>query len=462
MYKDEPIDQLDQTVETPSEVELPQVPSSDPSPSLKGKVIKGSLWTLFGHGANQVLRLGSNLILTRLLFPEAFGLMLLVQTFMVGLEMFSDVGINPSIVQNQRGEDQNFLDTAWTIQAFRGFALWFCACIIAVPAATFYKEPMLMQLLPVTGLNAFLAGLNSTKLATAHRKLDLAKLTVVELGSYFISIMVMIILAFFYRSVWALVLGGLVGSLTRLIASHIYLPGERNQFHWDKDAFSSLNRFGRWIFISTVLGFFASQGDRLVLGRLLNVAFLGIYGIALNLSSMANTIVDQISGKVLFPSYSELVRERPEELYPILRKARITLTSVSLGCSLFLVLLGNQLIDLLYDNRYAEAGWILQVLAIGFVARVLSTTYGDVLLAKGQTFLTAMLIAINITIQFTAMPLGNYLGGPHGVIVGVAFTHWIMYCVDAMFYSRLRLWQPEVDLPAIAAAAGMTAYVYFT
>lgn len=73
--------------------------------------------------AQQLIRLGSNLILTRLLFPEAFGLMALVQTFMTGLAMFSDIGIGPSIIQNRRGEDPDFLNTAWTIQIGRGVML---------------------------------------------------------------------------------------------------------------------------------------------------------------------------------------------------------------------------------------------------------------------------------------------------------------------------------------------------
>jgi hypothetical protein len=61
-----------------------------------------------------------DLILTRLLFPEAFGLMALVQVFMGGLQMFSDLGVNMSIIQSKRGEDPDFLNTAWTFQILRG------------------------------------------------------------------------------------------------------------------------------------------------------------------------------------------------------------------------------------------------------------------------------------------------------------------------------------------------------
>ena len=64
---------------------------------------RGSLWTVVDFGGNQFLRLASNLLLTRLLFPEAFGLMAIVQVFITGLEMFSDAGVQSSIIQNKRG-----------------------------------------------------------------------------------------------------------------------------------------------------------------------------------------------------------------------------------------------------------------------------------------------------------------------------------------------------------------------
>ena len=63
-------------------------------------------------------------MLTRLLFPEAFGLMALIQTFMIGLAMFSDLGIGPAIIQSDRGEDPDFLNTAWVMQILRGICLW--------------------------------------------------------------------------------------------------------------------------------------------------------------------------------------------------------------------------------------------------------------------------------------------------------------------------------------------------
>ena len=97
----------------------PLVKHNESKRSLKSLALKGSVWTLGGYGIAQLLRLVSNVVLAKLLFPEAFGLMVLVTIFMQGIAMFSDIGIIPSIIQNKRGDDPRFLNTAWTIQVIR-------------------------------------------------------------------------------------------------------------------------------------------------------------------------------------------------------------------------------------------------------------------------------------------------------------------------------------------------------
>src|SRR5436190_19575910 len=129
--------------------------------SLRGRAIKSSVWMMIGWALGQVIRFGGNLILSRLLFPELFGLMALVNVFFQGLQMFSDVGIGPAIIQNKKGDEPRFVNTAWTIQCARGFVLTLVGCLLAWPIAKFYREPRLVWLFPLVAANAALAGFNS-------------------------------------------------------------------------------------------------------------------------------------------------------------------------------------------------------------------------------------------------------------------------------------------------------------
>src|SRR5882757_5806108 len=142
-------------------VTLPASDIARPAPaSLETRALRGSLWALAGHAGGQLLRLGGNLVLWRLLYAEAFGLMAIVNVFMQGLAMFSDVGIGPSIIQSDRGDDPDYLNTAWTIQALRGFALFAVAALAAVPVAHFYGEPELATLIPLVSAGSILSGFN--------------------------------------------------------------------------------------------------------------------------------------------------------------------------------------------------------------------------------------------------------------------------------------------------------------
>jgi len=387
---------------------------------LKARAVRGSAWTIGGFGTSQVLRLGSNLVLTRLLFPEAFGLMALVQVFMQGLNMFSDVGIRPSIIQNERGDDPDFLNTAWTIQAVRGVVLWLIACLGAYPFAHFYGEPMLMWLIPVAGLTAVIAGFNSTALATAGRHLTIGRLTSLEFVTQIISIIVMITCALIWRSVWALVIGGLAGSAFKMLLSHAWLATFRNRLHWDRATVRELVRFGKWIFVSTAVTFVASQADRLLLGRLMSMEFLGIYSIATMLALMPRKLVERLAASVLFPALAAHARQDHRRLQSKVLEARRVVLPPAMVMILAVILLGPTFFESLYDPRYHEAGWMAQLFSISTWLVVLAESARRVLVAMGRTGPQAAANAADAIVTIAACVIGFVLFQAPGLILGYA------------------------------------------
>ncbi len=205
--------------------------------------------------------------------------MALVAVIMQGLAMFSDVGVSPAIMQSKRGDDQKFLDTAWTIQVMRGVMLWAFACIIAIPVAGLYQEPLLAWILPCAGISLLISGFNPTRIDTANRHLLLGRLTGLDLIAQASGIVIAVILAWYLHSVWALVISGIASSSILLALYNLYLPGQRNSFHWERKSADELIGFGKWIFLSTICGFLYMQGDKLLLGKYLPLDQFGIYNI---------------------------------------------------------------------------------------------------------------------------------------------------------------------------------------
>src|SRR5205823_683589 len=105
------------------ELSLPPAPPPEAvekaPPSLKKAVLSTAAWTAAGFGTLLLFRFASNAILTYLLDPKVFGLMMLVNVFIVGLHMFTDIGTGLSVIRSPRGDDPDFLNTAWTIQVLR-------------------------------------------------------------------------------------------------------------------------------------------------------------------------------------------------------------------------------------------------------------------------------------------------------------------------------------------------------
>ncbi|MCB2425874.1 oligosaccharide flippase family protein [Methylophaga pinxianii] len=424
-----------------------------PERSLKKLAVNGSIWTLGGYAAAQALRLASNVILAKLLFPEAFGLMVLVTIFMQGISMFSDIGIGPSIIQNKRGDDASFLNTAWTIQVIRGFAIWIIACISAYPYAAIYNEPLLSSMLPIAGLTAVIAGFNSTSLATSNRKLNLGKLTIIEFIAQAISIIVMIGWVLIHPTVWGLVAGGIVSALVKMSLSHTWLADKKNKLFWDKDAAGRLFRFGRWILASTALTFFAKQIDRMLLGFYLGTATLGIYSIAVMFKDTANASIQMLGSKVLFPSYSELVRSGDDNrVYKALKKTRLIMIVGSWVVSILLIFLGPVIIGYLYDERYSDAIWMIQILPLGPLVGVLSLTYQNMYLAKGRSDFITLILVLQLILQTFVIIAGYYYFQLLGVIIGLAMIGWLIYPINAYLIHKLKLWQPGIDITVIMAA----------
>lgn len=422
---------------------------------VRARAVRGSALTVMNLAGHNLLRLASNLILTRLLFPEAFGMMALVQVFITGLEMFSDLGIKSSIIQHARGDDPDFLNTAWTLQILRGGVLWGATALLALPAAWIYDTPMLAQLLPVAGLNALITGFQTTNLATANRHLRLGRQTMVQLGSQALGIVVMVALAWLMQSVWALVIGGLIGNLFKVAMLHVLLPGIRNRLHWEPAAFRALIGFGGYIFLATVAGFIINQGDRAILGGFIPLAELGVYNIGLFLGVLPVTLGKTIANKVIFPLYRlKPPSESPETQRQVFRARRlVALTGLGLGA--VLAWSGPWLIELMYDPRYHGAGAILVLVSLAAVPQATFAGYDPALLANGDSRRFFLLLAATALMQTLLLFAGLRLWGLGGAILAPGLAALAAYPLRWMFLRRYA----ANDNPGDAAllAAGLLA-----
>ena len=269
--------------------------------SLRRLILGAGICIIIQQIVGSALRLGGNVLLTRLLPPEAFGVMAVVYVVSTGLSLMSDLGISQNVQVSARGDDPVFLQTAWTVQVLRGL---FIALACAISAAVIYASASFGLLDPGTvyhdaqlpadhlrlRLHNLRRGVRVDPHRQAQRRLNLGRLTVLELGSQFAGLIGMVTLAYYLRSVWALVAGAVISGLVKMIGSHTMLPGVKARFRWDHECLRNLVHFGRWIMVSSTLCFLAQSGDRLILGGIVDARTVGYYSIAVILLGVIQTL----------------------------------------------------------------------------------------------------------------------------------------------------------------------------
>ena len=425
--------------------------------ALRARSTRGALVSVGGQALSQILRLGGNLILARLLYPEAFGLMALVNLLMLGLQAVSDVGVQPALIRHHRGDDRRFLDTAWTLQASRGALLWLVGSLAALPMALFYREPALSSLVPVACLGVLVTGLSSTKLATYTRRMAPSRIVAIEVGSQAAALGVLVALAFVWRSVWVLVIGGLVAATLRCVLSHVVLGGAMNRPAWDRAAARELIAFGRWILVSTALTFVALRVDIALLGRLLPVEVLGVYSIGIVLPTAVRDVLGQIGRFVVLPALSVSQRAGSDVLVAnYLRMQRMSAPAAVLGLTAA-AFAAPAFFIFLYDDRYHAAAWIAQLALAGTWFSYLAEVGGAALVAIGDSRAWALCTALRAVVMTVGCALGFAVGALPGLILGSGAASCVTYLFTGRQLARHGVRTLATDLRYTALGAVLAA-----
>lgn len=394
---------------------------------LRARALRGTAFTVLLYGTQNILRLGSNLILTRLLFPEAFGLMALMMVVISGVNLFTDIGMQAVVVRSPRGDDPAFLDTAWTVQILRGGLLYVILLSVAPYAAAFYNEPMLVGLIAVGGLQLVSGGLTSVAYLTASRHIRLERVSMLQITAQVISVAVMIALAYWFRSVWALAVGAMLQSTVFAVLSHTALKGPRRRFRIERAAFFEIFHFGKYIFFATIAGFFLIQGDRAVLGKLIPLNELALFAIALVFVQATYDLTNAIGARIVFPLYAQRPPGDSAENWRRIARARWLLSLGSCGILSILALSGNWLIRVLYDPRYEAAGPILVLLAIGTLLKLIVLSYPAMALSAGRSGRFALYLSFAAALYIGVLILGVQQAGIVGAALAPAAASVLAY-----------------------------------
>jgi O-antigen/teichoic acid export membrane protein len=332
------------------------------------------------------------------------------------------------------------------VQLLRGGLL--CVVVLAMAAAlqfaagagvfapgTAYADPRLPLMMSVFAVAALLQGAESTKLAMAQRELRGGQLARLEIVSQLVAMVVTLALALATRSVWALLVGTLVASAARTAGSHLYLPGAAARPCWDRSCAREIVGFGKWIFLSSIIGFIAANGEKIILGGSLNAGTFGVFAVAGALLAAVTGVYAVLNGHVIFPSLSHALRTDHAHAARAYTRAQQA-ADLFLGSTAGLLLTaGPWIVWLLYDARYHAAGWMLQMLGLNLLA-MRHQVVEQLMFARGEPGWVSANNALRAIGLAVLIPAGFAVAGERGAIAGVVLAQFASWPLSLWFKYR--------------------------
>jgi lipopolysaccharide exporter len=393
--------------------------------SLLMRVARGSAWIGAADFTTNFCRFFRNAVLTRILAPDAFGILAIIQAIIATMESLTQIGLSDAIIQNSNSHDNEFINRAWWLSFLRCSVIYSIMFISAPLISEFYKNSELEILLKISFLSVVFSGLISPKAYLEIKKMNFKTWVIINHGGALLGICTAIITAIFVRNVFALIIGLTSEALARCILSYIFCPfcpsiPQKNY------SSKSLSKYIRGYFGLPIMALVYNQIDIFLIGKVCSSEELGLYNMALTLAQMPAVIAVTILGNVGMSAFSEIQDDKPR-----LCKAITGVTSVALAIGVplayYAMIFGKDLLSVIYGSIYGSISIPFAFLILRTMIQIMGAPIVTLFNAIGKpnisrNFATLRAIVL-ILIAYPAISLYGLLGASVSGLVAMFISY---------------------------------------
>ena len=401
--------------------------------SLKQKTIKGVVWSSVQRFGTMAITFASNIILARLLSPDDYGCIGMLMIFISLSASFIDGGFGSALIQKKEPTNEDYSTIFyWNIALSLVLygVLFMCAPLIA----SFYRIPLLSDVLRVQGVVLIFNALSIIQQNQLRKKLLFKKLAIVNITSALVSLGVAIVMAYKGYGVWALVAQQI--SLSVINAIMFWIVG-----HWAPDrvfswqSFKELFKFGGFMLLSHLFGTLSNEIQGLLVGRMFNPATMGLYTQAYRLEGSAATATSSIIDQVTYPVLASYQDNRPHFVSALNRFIQIPAFVCSL-VMMVMIVVAKPLIILLYSAKWVDCVPYFQILCTAGLAVCLQGSANNAIAAVGKSKVFFTWTIIKRTLTIVLCVIGILVGGMYGLLWSCVAGAWSVYLINAYLVSK--------------------------
>ena len=404
---------------------------------LKDKAVRGGFVKLCGQAASFGLRLGSLVVLARLLDPEDFGLVGMVTVVTGLLNLLTSAGLSSATIQSTTINDEQISALFW-INMLVGSLLGLL-CLAAAPVlVAFYHEPRLFWVTVAMGAGFLFNAAGVQQFALLQRELRYVALTIIETFALLGSITTAIGMAIAGFGYWALVAAAVVSpaiSTSCMWGIGGWVPGLPR---WGPKIWPML-RFGGTVTLNSLVVYGAYNFEKILLGRFWGADALGFYGRAYQLINIPTESLNGAIGGVAFSALSRL-QDNPARLKSYFLKGYSLVISITIPITIFCALFADDIVLIVLGSKWTEAALIFRLLSPTILIFGIINPFAWFLMSIGL-----QVRSLKIALVIAPLVIAAYIVGlPYGP-KGVAFAYsaamslWvvphIVWCVHGTIIS---------------------------
>jgi O-antigen/teichoic acid export membrane protein len=349
------------------------------SDSLRHKIFASVALSTMVFVVQIIVRLLSTIILTRMLAPEIFGVFAVVMMFIFILEQFSDVGVRSLVLTKEDDLNDSFMQSCWTVQILRGILI-FGVCVLlalgvsamqqigAFPPASSYSDVALPYAIAAIGGSSIVGGFASPTKFIYEREMRFRQVSLETIIYTALSVVITIGLAFYLRNIWALVISNLASAVIAVVLSYTMFKGPVMRLNWNVTNFRLIIARGKWIMSHSALTAVVIVADRMVLGFAISASSFGFYYIARQIVDLVGLFLYSVHGQMGLQVFTALQNGgSAERLRASYYRYRMLFDGIAMfGAGAFMTF-ASTLVDIIYDDRYADVAGMIQILAISLI-----------------------------------------------------------------------------------------------
>lgn len=347
---------------------------------IKNKLIKSSFLLILIKVFQRSVGLVSFLILTRILVPEDFAILALTSITIYFFDVLASAGSEQYIIKKETITDED-LNTAWTIDIIMK-SMVYAALIIASPfIADYFNQPELLLALIVSASILIINALKNPGIFLLKQRLDYTSLFWLSVIQKSLTFIIVILVAFYYRSFWALIIGDIISSLVYTVGTytiHRYRPGlslKHYHLQW---------RFSKWLVFKSVIGYLRSQIDTLMVSKLFSGSITGTYYVCRNIAMLPS---HSILAPAIEPLLAAFNKNETDTSYlqAQLAKTLLIVSIITIPICVFMFSFSQQISLTLLGDRWEGTEDMLKVMSLFLLYFSFIQVLVQVLMVLGKT-----------------------------------------------------------------------------